>query len=64
MDLMEQLDIVNVTQGDQVYSVLRSQFLVLGSLFQTSVQSVMIRTDPFSLFLVDVTETCQWKHEL
>lgn len=60
---MEQLDIINVTQGDQDYSVLSRRFLVLGSLFQTSVQRV-IRTDPFSLFLVDVTETCQGRCEL
>lgn len=64
MNLVEQLDIINVTQGGQAYSVLRSRFLVLGSLFQTSIQSVMIRTDPFSLFLVDVTEACQGRCEL
>lgn len=34
---MEQVDIINVTQGDEDYSVLRSMFLVLGSLFQSSV---------------------------
>lgn len=58
------MDIINVTQDDQVYSVLRSRFLVLGNLFQTNIQSVMFRTDPFPLILVCVLKTCQGRHEL
>lgn len=53
-----------MTQDDQAYSVLRSRFLVSGSLFQTSIQSVMFRTARFPLVLVGVLETCQGRLEL